>query len=76
MRTSPGLTTSAASTFAIATSVKQTCTSTPSGIRSYPAGIYLAVTVSTATFGLGEGALLVDNGTTVPLSYMLFNAEL
>jgi hypothetical protein len=76
MRISPGLTTSAASTFAIATSVRQTCTSNPSGLRSYPAGIYLAANVSTATFGLGEGALLVDNGTTGPLSYMLFNAEL
>ena len=76
MRISPTLTTSAASTFAIATSVRQTCTGTPGLIRSYPAGIYLAVTVSTATFGLGEGALLVDNGTTGPLSYMLFNSEL
>lgn len=76
MRVPPLLATSAASTFAIATGGKTTLTSVPSGIRSYPAGIYLANVASTAAYTAGEGGLLIDNGTTGPLSYMLMNSEL
>ena len=76
MRVSPSLVASAASTFAFTTSVKITCTSAPSGLRSYPAGMYLSAASTTAAFGTGEGGLLADNGATSPASYMLMNAEL
>ena len=76
MRVSPTLVTSAASTFALVTSVKITCTSAPSGIRSYPAGMYLSASSTSAAFGTGEGGLLADNGATSPASYLLMNAEL
>lgn len=76
MRVSPTLVTSAASTFALVTSVKITCTSAPSGIRSYPAGMYLTASSTSAALGTGEGGLLADNGATSPASYLLMNAEL
>lgn len=76
MRVPPTLVTSAASTFALVTSVKITCTSAPSGIRSYPAGMYLSASSTSAALGTGEGGLLADNGATTPASYLLMNAEL
>ena len=76
MRTSPGLTTSAANTFKLNAAGSVVLSAVPSAIRSYPAGVYLQLNASTASFNPGDGAILVDNGTTGPISYMLFSSEL
>jgi hypothetical protein len=75
MRTAPTISTTAANTFKGYTTGSIPATSITT-LRTYTTGYFWRISAAVGSFQPFSGGLMTDNGTTVPISALIFSSEL